>query len=253
MKKLIFDDYPFTVRKDIVTFSPTFISMAEQIKELSKKGTIELYLGRINDSGINITTGLIKFFKITQLDENKLRVHYLSDIEEADKQKATLEKTIRFDNLFGEIPVLPGYDQMLKFFSIGEELEAYRNFIYDARELLREKIGEPIQLCYKNDFDEDDNDKKNNSFSVIEGIVKEVNKGNIFMHDYKEILVINNATVTPENVSRNKNHRFISEKGYLCSIFPPRFFSDESGFDDGKSFGQEATWKFSAHIERVVV
>lgn len=248
MNNLIFDDYPFTLRKDIVTFSPTFLSMAEEIKELAKSGSIDLFIGRITDSGITISEEPIKFFDVTQPKDGQLKVHYPSDVEGLDKQ----QKILRLDNLFGEIPILPGYDQFAKFFSIGEELEAYKNFIDDARELLKGRIGKPIQLRYKNDFEEDDSKKENNSFSAVEGIVKEVNKGNILMQDYKEILVINNRTVTPKDVSRNKNHRFVSEKGYLCSISPPYFSKVAAGFDNGEAFGQDPTWNFVPHKERVV-
>lgn len=253
MKQIIFNDYTSTLRGDILTFSPTALSMFQQIKEkLLRSNKIELHIGRIIDTGVYVNPKPIKFFDITQPAENQLKVHYLSDIEGEDRKKMVLEKTLRFDNPLGEIPVLPGYDQTPKFFSIGDELGAYRNFIDDARELLRNEIGNPIQLCYKNDFEEIDTDKKNNSFSIIEGNLKEVNKGNIFTNDYKEILLINNTTVKPENVSRDKNHRFISEKGYLCAIFPPNFPRDDAAFDDGKVFGQEPIWRFDPHQVRIV-
>lgn len=236
MKKLIFSGYATTQRGNIVTLSPFYQSMAEEIKsKISKNESLELSLGRITDTGFVIAPA-VKFFDFTEDEKNKniLNASYYGEYVGPGDKKIKMEKTIRFDNPLGEIPILPEYQQLPKFFLVGEELEHYKNFINEAREMLSNEIGSDVQLQYKND---------DGTFSVVHAAVKEVNKGNIFTEDYNEILVVDNKSNTVNILfERKKNHRFISQIGYLIGVCPPIF---EKGHvtDDG-IFGQEKLWKF---------
>jgi hypothetical protein len=252
MKQIIFNEYPSTLRGDILAFSPTALSMFEEMKnELRKRDTIELYIGRISDTGIFISPGPTNFFNVTMPESNQLKVHYLSDIEDAGKQKMKAEKIIRLDNPLGEFPILSGYEEYPKFFVVGEELQHYKVFIEEARESLRCEIGNLIQLCYKNDITEK---YPMGTFSAIEGRLKEVNKGNILMEDNREFLIIDNKVVKDDQCSkRMKNHRFVSENGFLISA-GNAMFSAEPHYDDGYIPGEnKSPWNFIPHTKKVAV
>ena len=234
MKHLIFNAYPATMRNDIVNFSAIYKRMIAEIKKkLIGQTTINLHLGRITDAGVSISPS-VQYFDVIEAG-NMIKAKYYGDHYAENDDKLPIEKTIRFDNPFGEIPVLPGYEQIPKFFLIGDGMSSYRAFVNEAREILSEEIGNKVQLRYKND---------DGTFSVIEGIIKEVNKGNIFMEDYHEILVKDNKSLKVDLLSsRNKNHRFISEKGYLCGVCPP-IFNEKDKYDDGQVFGESQVWNF---------
>lgn len=236
MKRMIFNNYPDTMRKNIVVFSSLYKRMVDEIKtKLIGKTSISLFLGRISDTGISVTPSPVDFFNISQPAEDMIVVSYYGDHYDSQDRKIPIEKTIRFDNPFGEIPILPGYEQIPKFFVIGEELEQYRKFISEVREGLPNYVGQDIQLCYQND---------NGSVSVIEGTLREVNRGNIFMDDYQEFLVIDNKSIKVDLlVNRKKNHRFISEAGYLFELCSTTF-NKKNMHDEGEIFGQEKTWRF---------
>ncbi len=234
MKQLIFHAYPATMRNGIVNFSSIYKRMIDETKKkLIGQTTISLHLGRITDAGVSISPS-VNYFDVVETG-NMIKAKYYGDHHGNNDEKIPIEKTIRFDNPFGEIPVLPGYEQLSKFFLIGDDMESYRVFINEAREILSQEIGSKVQLRYKND---------DRTFSVIEGFIKEVNKGNIFMEDYHEILVKDNKSVKVDLLQkRNKNHRFISEKGYLCWICPA-FFNEEDKYDEGEVFGEKEVWNF---------
>lgn len=235
MKNLIFKNYFLTMRKDIVRFSQSYNSMINDIKAaLLGRTTIKLSLGRISDTGVNISP-VTSFFNVVKNSLTTITASYYGEqYNESGDDKIPITKTIRFDNPFGEIPILPGYEKT-QVFLIGEDLESYQAFINQTRETLVDEVGKDIQLCYKND---------DGSFSVIEGTLKEVNKGNIFLEDYCEILVVDNKSTRVELlVSREKNHRFISERGFLFSV-SSAFFNKENMMDDTQIFGYEPTWNF---------
>ncbi len=234
---MTFPGYPTKRRKDFVTFSVLYDNMIEEIKSLlAISTTIDLHLGRIIDSGISVGPE-ISFFDVMIIDENTIKAKYYGDLLGYENEKLPQEKTIRFDNPLGDIPVLPGYEQMPKFFNFGEGLEFYETFIREIREALSNEIGNCIQLCYRND---------DCSLSLIRGTIKEVNKGNILMEDYDECLVIDNKSASGPSIKlRLKNHRFISENGYLCEISRAFFDKTEKYLvDDGLAFGEQVTWNF---------
>lgn len=238
MKQIIFTGYPTTMRTSIVTFSPTHQRMVKELKSyLQVNDKMSFSLGRITDTEISVGKE-IQFFDIVSVDENTIKANYYGDHRGANEELIPMEKIIRLDNPFGEIPVLPGYEQLRKFFLVGEGFHPYNTFIAEVRETLINEIGNGVQLWYKND---------DGSFSVIDGTLKEVNKGNIFMEDFYETLVRNNRPVSQEPLlRRKKNHRFISLKGYLCGACSSTLPMDDSRLiDDGKVFGQEATWDFT--------
>ncbi len=235
MKSIVFRGYPNTQRTNIVTFSALYNIMVEEIKgRLKGKNIISLCLGRISDIGLSIEEA-VNFFNVVFINENTLQADYYGDFHDANDQKLPQKKIIRLDNAFGEIPILPGYEQTKKFFDIGEGLELYKTFIGEIRSALSKEIGNFVQLCYKNDDE---------TFSVIDGIIKEVNKGNILMEDFREVLVKDNKSLRVDVfVKREKNHRFISEKGYLFSV-SNSLLNSSNLHDDGEVFGEEKCWPF---------
>lgn len=227
MKTIIFKDFLGVKRADLLTFSKTYRRMIAEL-QANKNDSIELRLGRITDTGINISD--LKRFSVERREESMLHVTY-NDPQYEDTQ----HKTIRFDNVFGEIPILPGYENMPKFFRVGEEFATYQQFIQEVKDVLLPRIGNSVSLIYKND---------DNSLSVIEGVLKEVNKGNIFMQDYRETKIFDEKTVSVNiGFERNKNHRFISENGFLFRVSGP-IFGKLPAIDTGEEFGNEKSWKF---------
>ncbi len=244
MKPLTFPDYHTTGQAGIVTFTPFYERMIKEIKmKLNESKTIDLYLGRLSDTGFSVEPKITHFFDVQKGEnQNEFKVSYYGDYFDTTDQKLPIQKTIRFDNPFGEIAILPGYETMPKFFEIGKDLQSYQNFITAVREMLNEEIGNCIQLCYKN---------QDGSYSVVHGELIQVNKGNIFMEDYNEIKVINNQTVSggPLLHSRKKNHRFVSQNGYLFAVNIPCF---QKGLpvDDGQVYGDTfpSPWNFTLEV-----
>lgn len=237
MKKVTFLGYENIYRKDILILSPEFYLMIDGLKSvlMEKKG-VALRLGRISDQGVSMSDP-INFFDIN-FDEDILKMSYFGDHHDSTGENALKEtKSIRLDNPFGEIPILGSFkeDECLVFWNLGDNLLGYKDFIKESRNLLKGHIGEKVQLSYKND---------DGTFSVVIGFLKEVNKGNILMEDTYEVLVKENKTSTASTLLRRlKNHRFVSENGYLVSVSSP-FSSQPAGFDDGLTFGESPTWKF---------
>jgi hypothetical protein len=233
MENLNFNHQNVT-RKDILTFSPLYYRMLKEIKNKLGENTVaDLFLGRVSDTGISIAE-TTKFFGVVFVNENQIKAYYYHDHYSADGEPLPIEKTIRFDNPFGEIPILPGYEKLPKFFLIGDELELYQAFLKQVKNFLPDKLGKNIQLRYKND---------DGTLSVIHGTVVEVNKSNILMNDYHETLIHEGKTVTANILeNRTKNHRFISGNGYLCFVGNPIFSKNTNRFDDGEVFGKENTW-----------
>lgn len=230
MKTITFLDFNERKREDLLVFSETYKKMIQELFLcLSVGKTIELYLGRISDTGIEI--GSSTRFLITGIEQNLFHTEYISPTHE-EVQK----KTIRTDNVLGELPILPGYEKMPKFFKLGEGFKAYTEFVDEVRTNLKKEVGENITLVYRND---------DGSFSLIEGKLKEVNKGNIFMQDYREMTVQHGKSCQITiGLSRNKNHRFVSQTGFLCKVMPEIFGNDQIT-DDGEVFGvEEKVWNF---------
>lgn len=242
MKHLIFSGYPNTRRTSIVTFTPFCQNMFKELKSnLQIKDEMSFSLARITDTEVSVGKE-IQFFDMKFVDEDTIEASYYDDHRGHDDELMPIKKIIRLDNPFGEIPVLPGYEQLRKFFLVGEGFHQYNLFIEEVKEILSGQIGNDIQLRYKND------DK---SFSVIHGTLKEVNKGNIFMEDYHELLVKDNKSINAVIlVNRKKNHRFISEKGYLCWVCPA-LFDKTDRLDNGEVFGDKTVWNFLT--EEIVV
>lgn len=257
MKQLTFSGYEKTTRTSIVTFSHFYYEMIEEIKsQIESSKEIDLCVGRITDTGVSISEP-IHFFNLELIAGDKsistLKAEYYGDHIGLDDSKLPIGKTFRFDNPFAEILISPRYVNLAEFFSFGERYESYGKFTSATKMMLINEFGNNIELHYKND---------DGTFSVVCGMLLEVNKGNILMSDYLEILVgKDNKTVTSNQLfNRNKNHRFISENGYLCHAGPTNFkntnLQDNAGVvlsDLNEVFGEKCVWGFLTERKEEVV
>jgi hypothetical protein len=244
MKQMTFNNYPTTGREDIVTFSEEGQAMLQLIDDMVNAGRVNFHLkiARITDTDVSVSE-VINFFSVSRRTEKDKKhiidaYHYTDHFDEMD-QLIPIKKEIRLDNPFGEIPILPGYEypQIKNFLKFGEGLEEYQTFMKEVRESLISEIGNEVRLVYKND---------DGTFSVIEGKLIEVNRSNFLMEDYKELLVKDNKTFKSEDLARQKNHRFISENGYLMQAGPAFFKKTTSTniiSDEGETFSTP-TWNF---------
>jgi hypothetical protein len=204
-------------------------------EKISRQNFISLSLGRLTDSSFEVVPA-INFSSVGLVDNNIIEALYY-DQHHCDESGNLIaqKKVIRLDNPLAELPILPNYKGDSKFFTIGEELSSYRQFIKESREYLLTMIGQDITLYYKND---------DLSISMVSGSLTEVNKSNIFMNDFHELLVKDNKTVRVEILSRPKNHRFISQNGYMFQV-TPAIFEKCQMYDGGEVFGIEKVWNFS--------
>lgn len=149
-----------------------------------------------------------------------------------EQHEDPLTKVIRMDNVLGEIPLLPGFTKSI-FVDERKFSDEYKSFIVQAKEFFQQHKSETLSIVYKND---------DGTYSVIDGIVKESNVGNYQLRDLAETLVKDNKTVCRSPLDRDKFHRFISEKGFLCQVG----FCNRSTFanDDEETFGEKETWSF---------
>lgn len=227
MNLLQFNQFNEVQRIHLVTFSPNYLLHRNEILSRAKNSnSILLQLGRILDEDFQVQKA-IQFY-IDWIEPFALGVHY------SDRQhEEPVTKVIRLDNPLGEIPMIPSFkhDHVIE---IGKSLPGFQNFISDVRVALKQQLGEKVKLFYKND---------DLSYSVIDCEIIFVNKGNIFANDLREIHVVGNKTKAVNLlVSRRKNHRFISENGFLYRIEPASFNGNFE--DDGLVFGEDSVWEF---------
>lgn len=214
-------------RRDFLVFTSAYVLMTKEIISLLAVGkTIKLCLARITDQGMSFSKPTL--FTVLAVSPSMFEVSYP---DEGYEELRT--KTIRLDNVLGEIPVLPGFKEVI-FLDIGTFFENYKLFIAQVKIFFRHHEKECISLVYKND---------DGSYSVIDGTIKKVNEGNYEMADSREILVRDNKTVRVDLLSQNKYHRFISENGFLCQVSLAHS-PNISAVDDGEVFGEEVLWRF---------
>ncbi len=235
MRNIEFSGYENVSRLQLVNFSPGYLGMLTDLRlNIRENQTMNLCLVRITDVGVSVSPPIN--FSNLSMEGNFIKGTYFDDHYQTDEgQKIPQTKTIRLDNPFGEVPIIPGW-QASKLFIFGEGLDEYQSFIEEARNGLLTELGKPIQLTYKND---------DGSFSVVGGLLNIVNRGNIDVQDYYEILVVENKTVSANSLDRRKNHRFISENGFLVMVGPA--FAKPNSMDTGEVFGIEKFWNFKPH------
>lgn len=227
MNLLQFNQFNEIQRINLVTFSQYYLTHREEILYQAKKSNaILLKLGRVLDEEFRVQKA-IQFY-IDWIEPFALGVHY------SDRQyEQPVSKVIRLDNPLGEIPMLPSFkhDHVLQ---IGESLPGFQDFISKVRMTLEQKLGEKVKLFYKND---------DHSYSVIDCEIIFVNKGNIFTNDLREIHVVENKSKAVNLLAlRKKNHRYVSEKGFLYRVELSSFKGNFE--DDGLVFGEDTTWEF---------
>lgn len=229
MNKTIIFDTSNTTMADILTFSSIYIGNLEyvwlKIKELAQKQTKEgvtLTFLRANGEKKE-ETGIIK-----NLNPTDKRFDFGKYAEDGDGGQIFTGRTIRIDNVFGEIPILLGFSYAT-IFCFGKKIETYRQFM--------EKISatdfhhQYVTLYYKN---------IDGSTSEIYCQIKKANRSNFETIDFRERLITptNDLGVTLKGPNGIPDvHRFVSQNGYLYQIAETTQ-QTISHFDDGEVFGQ---------------
>ncbi len=161
-------------------------------------------MGRVNDE--NFKCSAFTFDGITESYINHFVVKIKSDIEDAGSYQ---KQTIRFDNILGDIPVLPGYEHT-KLIEFGSKLSEYVLFQNKVRIYMNSFINENLALYYQND---------DMTISTIHTKLLQVNKSNFLGSDFQESFE-SSKTITHKSTSKDKYHRFISGNGFLFRVCP---------------------------------
>ncbi len=215
---------------DILTFSTKY---TEGISDVWAK-IVQLAKGQTK-AGVELTflradgTQKTERATITNIRNNEKRFDFGNYVDDGNNGKVFTGRTIRLDNVLGEIPVLLGFSYS-SIFCFGKKIEAYRTFM--------EKVwfggydNNYVRLTYIN---------TDGSFSSIDCLTKKVNKSNFETVDYRELRIINAKTagVTMKGVNgRPDVHRFVSANGYLCKIeliAKPSYSHEDDGFEFGQT------------------
>ena len=137
-------------------------------------------------------------------------------------------RTIRLDNVFGEIPVLLGFSYST-IFCFGKKIETYRNFM--EKVLAADFHNQYATLSYRNN---------DGSISEIYCLIKKTNRSNFETVDYREtsLSTNNDKGITLKGTNGMQDvHRFVSQVGYLYKIAETTM-QTFSHFDDGEVFGR---------------
>ncbi len=202
MEPIIFGQYDQNTRRDLVHFSENYIQHRECIKNSLIEGQpLRITLLRLTEETVaRVST---HDYTIKKIFPNGFEATYV----DTTYDPPLLKKVIRWDNPLAEIPVLP--DWTGKPITLGNNITEYAEFINQVKSEMRNDVGKIMVLTYKND---------DGSISIIESLVTEVNKSNFLGNDITEKKVVGGKTVAVKNNSGVKNHRFISETGFLYSL-----------------------------------
>lgn len=214
---------------DILTFSTRYMEnlpdMWFKIKELASKQPAE---------GVQITfmrangTQHTETARILNIQDSEKRFDFGRYVDDGNDEQVFSGRTIRLDNVMGEVPVLLGFSYST-IFCFGKKIDAYRDFMEQIKQA--DFHNEYVRLTYLN---------TNNSLSQIECLIKKANKSNFETVDYRETLsgVAGGVGVALKGQNgKDDVHRFVSGNGFLVKIEPiskPTY----SHFDDGEVFGQ---------------
>jgi hypothetical protein len=159
-----------------------------------------LALGRVKDEHFQVRDFF--FAGVTEAYINHFVVKIKSDIEGGSPY---VNQTIRFDNILGDIPVLPGYEN-IKLVEFGTSIREYQEFQNEVRTYMGNNINKNLALHYQND---------DGTISIVHTTVFEVNKSNFLGDDFWESKETNKLDISHFQRSGKKYHRFISENGFL--------------------------------------
>jgi hypothetical protein len=228
MKKITFDPRNIALA-DILTFSTLYMDKLSdvwmKIKELAEGQT---------DKGVKLTflrhtgekkeeTGIIK-----NLNTADQRFDFGKYVEDGNDDKVFVGRTIRLDNVFGEIPLLLDFSYST-IFCFGKKIVAYRQFM---EQVLAAGFKDQYATLYYKNID--------GSTSEIYCLIKKKNRSNFETIDYRERLTTteNGLGVTLKGPNGIPDvHRFVSGNGYLYQIAETTQ-QTISHFDDGEVFGQ---------------
>lgn len=215
--------------EDILTFSTRYQEAMDdiwgEIQRISKAQSSDgVTLKFIRADGtIKPETAIIR-----NLDSQHKRFEFGNYVDDGDGSKIFTGRTVRLDNVLGEIPVLLEFSYST-IFCFGKNSKPYTEFV--SQILHSDFTNHYARLRYQN---------TDGSISEIDCFIKTINKSNLETIDFRETLITKDGDrgITLKGLTGLSDvHRFVSRNGYLCSVSlstNQRF----SHYDDGEVFGK---------------
>lgn len=212
-----FPDFKTVEPSDLITFSDEYeahrAELVSTLQMIEGKNGFMLRTVRVGRDG-NIKS-LDRVGTVENL--NKDGFTFISQMGgEGFKDDDQGEKThIRFNNVLGEVPLLPS-TQIENPFDFGSHFESYLIFQEKVRTLLKEGVGKTHKLTLHLRYGKDYPTRRNGKF-FVEGEILKVNKSNLEINRLKSFSG-NMDNYTLDIVPKEKAIRFITSKCYIWKV-----------------------------------